>query len=132
MAVKKKKRRHTPFGRRRMSPEAVDRRLAPPEEQAVANNGGGGQLAIGDQDVAAQGAARGNGDEEGRAARDDGAIVLNTGALNLPRSVLTEEGGAGIRGLRFDPAVLVIICLALLFIAGLALVIWAGWEPPRN
>jgi hypothetical protein len=62
---------------------------------------------------------------------DDGRLKVDTGQLKIPQD-LTEEEEEVKRFLPADPAVLIIICLSLIFIAAIAYVIWNGWEPPQR
>jgi hypothetical protein len=102
MAVKKSWRRTR--GRKDNSKEsASEARLAPPEE-------------------------KGKGAVEHPASNNDGTLVLNTGQLKLPQD-FKEEDATGFP--RIDPALLVILCISLIFIAVIAYTIWNGWEPPR-
>ncbi len=62
---------------------------------------------------------------------DDGTLKVDTGNLKLPQE-LTEEEETEAAGLqKFDPAVKLILCFSIVFIAVIAFVIWNGWEPPR-
>jgi hypothetical protein len=103
MAVKKEPRRvHSPV--KAKSAEAAEHaaQLAPPEEQ--------------------------NGRRKNQAPNQDGAIVVDTGELNLPKGVIEDEkDGARLFGM--DPVVLFIFCLALVFIAFIAYLI--SIEPAR-
>lgn len=102
MAVKKEPRRvHSPV--KAKSAEAAEHaaQLAPPEEQ--------------------------NGRQKNQAPNQDGAIVVDTGQLNLPKGVIEDEDGARLFGM--DPVVLFIFCLALVFIAFIAYLI--SIEPAR-
>lgn len=62
-------------------------------------------------------------------ADDDGALPVNTGALELPQGLNEEEEETN-GFLSFDPVVLVILCFSAIFILVIAYVIWNGWEPP--
>jgi hypothetical protein len=103
MAVKKEPRRiHSPVKAR--SAEAAEHaaHLAPPEEQ--------------------------NGKQKNQASNQDGAIVVDTGELKLPKGVVEDEGG-GAKFFGMDPVVLLIFCFALAFIAFIAYLI--SIEPAR-
>ena len=63
------------------------------------------------------------------ASQNDGTLVLNTGQLKLPQDFKEEEEASGFP--RIDPALLVILCFSLIFIAVIAYIIWNGWEPPK-
>ena len=103
MAVKKEPRRiHSPV--KAKSAEAAEHaaHLAPPEEQ--------------------------NGKQKNQASNQDGAIVVDTGELKLPKGVVEEDDGvAGLFGI--DPVVLFIFGFALAFIAFIAYLI--SIEPPK-
>jgi hypothetical protein len=62
---------------------------------------------------------------------DDGTLDVNTGDLKLPQELAEEEEAETTGLLSVDPAVIVILCFSLVFIAVIAFVIWNGWEPPR-
>lgn len=62
---------------------------------------------------------------------DNGTLPVNTGSLKIPQELVGEEDSTGTFLRRVDPAVIVILCCALIFIATIAYVIWSGWEPPR-
>ena len=98
MAVKKEPRRlHSPV--KAKSAEAAEHaaNLAPPEEQ--------------------------NGKKARQAsANQDGALVVDTGDLKLPKGVMEDEKG-GTRLFGMDPVVLFIFCFALAFIAFIAYLI---------
>lgn len=109
MAVKKRARKkessrlHSPV--RAGSAEAAEHaaRLTPPEEQNRAQNPEGS-----------------NGNE--------GAILVDTSKLKLPKGMINEEEGAP-SWFGFDPAVLVILGLSLLFIAFIAYLISTNPAP---
>lgn len=61
-------------------------------------------------------------------SHNDGTLVLDTGQLKLPPEVEEEKTA---KALAIDPAVLVILCFALVFIAVIAYIVWQGWEPPQ-
>lgn len=95
-------------------------RLAPPEEK--------------------KGAARNSATSDGNSANDkstsdksvanDGTLSVNTSELKLPQELIEDENGGSLFQ-QVDPAVLVILCLSLIFIAAIAYVIWSGWEPSK-
>ena len=103
MAVKKEPRRlHNPVKAR--SAEAAEHaaNLAPLEEQ--------------------------NGKQKNQGTDNNGAIVVDTGELKLPKGIIEEDnGGAEFFGM--DPVVLLIFCLSLIFIAFIAYLI--SIEPPK-
>jgi hypothetical protein len=84
---------------------ASEARLAPPEER------GGGAV------------------HQPASNNNDGTLVLNTGQLKLPQQIKDEEEDGSF--LSIDPAVLILLCFSLIFIAVIAYIIWNGWEPPR-
>ena len=97
MAVKKEPRRfHNPV--RARSAEAAEHaaNLAPPEEQ--------------------------NAKRKNQGADNNGAIVVDTGELKLPKGIIEEEKG-GTRFFGIDPVVILIFCLSLMFIALIAYLI---------
>jgi hypothetical protein len=104
MAVRKKKRRAANNGE-----TEFEARLTPPEEKKGAANKG----------------------EVNKSAAGDGTLSVNTGDLKLPQELIEEETDGSLFQ-RIDPAVLVILCLSLVFIASIAYVIWSGWEPPSK
>jgi hypothetical protein len=110
MAVRKKKRRAANNGE-----TEFEARLTPPEEKGAANKG-----------EVDKSAANKNGDD--KSAAGDGTLSVNTGDLKLPQEFV-EEGTDGSLFHHIDPAVLVILCISLIFIASIAYVIWSGWEP---
>jgi hypothetical protein len=63
-------------------------------------------------------------------AAGNGTLPVNTGELKLPQE-LAEDETEGPLFQHVDPAVLVILCCALIFIAVIAYVVWSGWEPPK-
>lgn len=65
-----------------------------------------------------------------RGANNGGAIMVDTGALKLPKGFIEEDKNVD-RIFNPHPVVLVITGLALAFIAVIALVIFSGWEPPK-
>ena len=89
-----------------LTPEAAERaaHLAPPEEQR------------GSAAVAAS-------------SYDNGQITVDTGSLKLPKGLLEEEED-GSRALRPDPAVIVILGIAIAFIAFIAYLISIA-PPPQ-
>jgi hypothetical protein len=103
MAVKKEPRRlHNPVKARSAEAAEYAAHLAPPEEQ--------------------------NGKQKNQASNQDGAIVVDTGELKLPKGIVEEEKG-GARFFGMDPVVLLIFCLALMFIAFITYLI--SIEPPK-
>jgi hypothetical protein len=104
MAVKKGGRRkesrrlHSPI--RAGSKEAAEHaaRLTPPEEQ------------------------NGSQSRQGSKGDDNGAIVVDTSKLKLPKGMIEEEDGEP-NWFGFDPAVLIILGLSVLFIAFIAYLI---------
>lgn len=103
MAVKKEPRHlHSPV--RARSAEAAEHaaNLAPPEEQ--------------------------NGKQKNQVPDSNGAIVVDTGELKLPKGIIEEEEG-GARFFGMNPVVLLIFCLSLIFIAFIAYLI--SIEPPK-
>lgn len=64
-----------------------------------------------------------------QSSTDNGLLQIDTGQLKLPQN-LTEEEEEVKRFMPIDPAVLVILCFSLAFIAVIAYIIWSGWEPP--
>ena len=102
MAVKKEPRRlHSPVKAKSAKAARHAAHLAPPEEQ--------------------------NGKQRNQASNQDGAIVVDTGKLTLPKGVIEEEKGEA-RLFGMDPVVLFIFCFALAFIAFIAYLI--SIEPP--
>ena len=65
-----------------------------------------------------------------QSSTDDGTLKVNTGNLKLPEQLVEEEAEAA-GPQKFDPAVMLILCFSLVFIAVIAFVIWNGWEPPQ-
>ncbi|MBA3766411.1 MAG: hypothetical protein H0W99_05370 [Acidobacteria bacterium] len=102
MAVKKEPRRlHNPVKAKSAKAAKQAAHLAPPEEQ--------------------------NGKQ--RNQNSDGAIVVDTAKLRLPKGVLEEEkGGTGLFGM--NPLVLLLFCFSLAFIAFIAYLI--SIEPPAK
>jgi len=104
MAVKKGARKkeprrlHSPV--RASSAEAAEHaaRLTPPEEQ------------------------NGSQSPQGSSRADDGAILVDTSKLKLPKGVM-EEGENAPSWFGFDPVVLIILGLSILFIAFIAYLI---------
>lgn len=66
-----------------------------------------------------------------QSSADNGVLQVDTGQLKLPQD-LTEEEEEVKRFLPIDPAVLVLLCLSLIFIGTIAYVIWNCWEPPQR
>lgn len=114
MAVRKKKRRAANNGE-----TEFEARLTPPEEKKSAANKG----------EVDKSAASKNGDD--KSAAGDGTLSVNTGDLKLPQELIEDETDGSLFQ-RIDPAVMVILCLSLVFIASIAYVIWSGWEPPAK
>ena len=66
-------------------------------------------------------------EKRGSKGHPNGAIVLNTGELKLPRDLMEKDEEPG--GLGLEPVVIFILALALGFIAFIAYLI--SIEPPR-
>ncbi len=104
MAVKKESRRSlSPVKAKSAKAARHAAHLAPPEEQ--------------------------NGKQPDKALNKDGAIVLDTAKLALPKGVIEDEKD-GARLLGMNPVVLFIFCFALAFIAFIAYLI--SIEPPAK
>jgi hypothetical protein len=102
MAVKKTRRVRRGGGNNSGESEAAAQ-LAPPEE-------------------------RKSGGSNNQAAGNDGTLAINTSELKLPQDLIEEK--EEVKGFpRIDPVVLAILCFSLVFILGIAYIIWNGWEP---
>lgn len=106
MAVKRRRTRNE-----RMQRKAAG--LAPPEELHAHERGGPHPL------TNSGAASAGN----GRGGAADGAIIVDTAKLNLPKGLVAEEEETERRILGLEPVVVVILAVALAFIAFVAYLI---------